>query len=124
MASPNRVLSHLIPAALAALVLAVLLSPPAIAGAAARDGDRSQAQRRGGTVRPAWPLRSGERPPDSRLGRWLARQVGPAAPVARARARARARGRNRARAAAASAAQPLLLVRSFEIPKSDPPTRS
>lgn len=124
MAFPNRVLSHLIPVTLAALVLAVILSPPPIAAAAARDGDRSQAQRRGGTVRPAWPLRSGQRPPASRLARWLARQVGPAAPVARARGRGRAHGRARRRgaaraAAAASAAQPLLLVRSFEIPASD-----
>ncbi|MDW5597145.1 hypothetical protein VSS74_22555 [Conexibacter stalactiti] len=94
---------------------------------------RRAAQRRGGKVRVAWPQRKGAAAPDSRLARWLARQVGPIAvrPARRGAARRDTRALAAASAtaplAAASAAAPgsaaqeqLLLVRSFDIPAGEP----
>lgn len=100
-------------------------SPPA-AQAAQRSGRARGERRRGGRVRAAWPHRRGAQPPTRRLARWLACHSGPVA-VRRARrghrigrTRSPAAANPRAGAAQATAARRLLLVRSFEIPRSDP----
>lgn len=98
------------------------LDPVAVA-AARRGGER----RRGGRVRPAWPHRRSDSAPRKRLARWLARHSGPIATrarrghrIGRTRSPANANPRAATAAAAAAAANKLLLVRSFEIPTTDP----
>ncbi len=81
-------------------------------------------ERRGGSVRPAWPRRARAPAPERRLARWLARQVGPVAAGSGKRERAVAAAAGPLARAAASPADPLLLVRSFEIPASDPQARA
>ncbi len=101
-----------------------LLPPSGIAPlASASARRRALPPRRGGTVRAAWPHRRGAHVPRLRLARWLARQTGPVKIVRRARRRI---GRTRSPAVAAPRAsaaqtttQKLLLVRSFEIPRTD-----
>ncbi len=100
------------------------LLPPSgiapLAGASARR--RALPPRRGGAVRAAWPHRRGAHRPRLRLARWLARQTGPVAIRRRARRRigsTRTPAVAAPRAHAAQTTQKLLLVRSFEIPRSD-----
>ncbi len=97
---------------LALLVLATLLLP-AVAGAAHR---KHHPQRRGGSVTKAWPRDRGDRAPENPLAAWLARQVGPV-PTTR---RTRKHGLVAQAAATTIAAGGLSLVRSFDIPTSDP----
>jgi hypothetical protein len=63
-------------------------------------------KRHGGKVRRAWPANRHAARPRSPLARWLARQVGPA--------------RKRAARSAATADHSKLLIRSFDVPASDP----
>ena len=104
-------------------------SPAASLAAAAqrrggRRGARNRPPRRGGRVRAAWPHRRSAQPPRARLARWLARQTGPVAVARRRRGggvgRTRSPGNANPRASAAQASQTLLLVRSFDIPRTDP----
>jgi hypothetical protein len=88
-------------------------SPDAAAAALRAGADRSDAPRRGGNVRAAWPHKKDARKPRTRIGRFLAKQVGP---VGAKRARTR-----RARSVSAIDLDSVLwLVRSFDVPKSDP----
>jgi hypothetical protein len=89
------------------------LTASATAARATGADRRRAAQRRGGRVRTAWPLRRGAPAPDNRLARWLARQVGPVA------VRAARGGTAPLAAAAAATTDPLLLVRSFDIPAGE-----
>jgi hypothetical protein len=67
--------------------------------------EKRKPRRRGGKVREAWPANPNAPRPRNRLARWLARQVGPV--------------RKQARSAAAEG-HDKLLVRSFDVPASDP----
>lgn len=105
-----------------------LLPPGGIAPLAGASQRGRAAPRRGGSVRAAWPHRRDAKAPRLRLARWLARQTGPVAIKRRA---ARKIGRTKTPAVAqprATAAQRgtsrLLLVRSFDIPTSDPSYRT
>src|SRR4051794_10050745 len=66
--------------------------------------EKGKPKRRGGKVRQAWPANPRAPRPRNRLARWLARQVGPA----------------RSAPSPAADARGKLLVRSFDIPESDP----
>lgn len=88
------------------LVLVVAL----VGGADAAHAQK--AKRRGGEVREAWPANAKRTAPSTPLVRWLARQVGPTP-------RQRARKADVAFAAQSAGRDPLLLIRSFDIPKSD-----
>ena len=105
---------------LSVLVAALAVAVP-VASAAKKKHDR-----RGGKVTQAWPHRKGAKPPANPLAKWLASQVGPVKTR-------KARPRHRLVATAAQSGTPsttavtfgssfgasLLLVRSFDIPKSD-----
>ncbi|WP_259314709.1 hypothetical protein [Capillimicrobium parvum] len=105
--------------------LSVLIAAAAVAAPAASAAGKKH-DRRGGKVTHAWPHRKGAKPPANPLAKWLASQVGPV------RTR-RAGKRHRLVATAAqsgttgttsvtfgsSFGSSLLLVRSFDIPKSD-----
>lgn len=100
--------------------------PPGTRAQAAQRGRRGEPRRRGGRVRAAWPHRRGAKPPQRRLARWLARHSGPVA-IRRTRrghrigrTRSPANANPRAGIAQSTTASRLLLVRSFEIPRSDP----
>jgi hypothetical protein len=96
------------------LLLLAALVLPTIAEAAKHK--QKHAERRGGTVTKAWPRDRSDPPPDNPLAAWLAKQVGPV-PTHKKRRHHGAR----AHAAAASInASGLALVRSFDIPTSDP----
>jgi hypothetical protein len=109
--------------ALALAFVLVLLVP----GAA----DAKTPARKGGKVRAAWPTSSTGKP-DAALERWLARQVGPRRPRACLRLRRCRSARVVARTAevrsaaaattipASGKVDPLALVRSYDIPASDP----
>jgi hypothetical protein len=86
--------------------------PPSAPAAGLQAGtDGSEAPRRGGNVRAAWPHKKAARKPRTRIGRFLAKQVGP---VGAQRAR-------RARSVSAVDLDSVLwLVRSFDVPKTDP----
>jgi hypothetical protein len=79
--------------------------------------------RRGGRVRPAWPRSKRARAPRNELARWLAKQVG-SVKVKRRRPRASAAqtgsGSGTTTGLSTSGSGGLWLVRSFDIPKSDP----
>lgn len=97
------------------------LPPGGVAPLARSSASRRVAPRRGGTVRAAWPHRGSARPPRLRLARWLARQTGPVT-IARRRTRigsTKTPATGEPRAVAAATSDKLLLVRSFDIPKSD-----
>jgi hypothetical protein len=68
--------------------------------------EKRKPRRRGGKVREAWPADPRAPRPRNRLARWLARQVGPA--------------QKRSARSAAAEGHDKLLVRSFDIPASDP----
>lgn len=91
--------------ALTAGAVALALTAPASADAA---------QRRGGKVTAAWPAKHAGKPKGA-LAQWLASQVGPT----RTPERVTTKGRKGAKAAAVTA-QPLRLVRSYDIPTGDP----
>ena len=94
------------------LLLAALLLPTA-AGAAHR---KHHPQRRGGNVAEAWPRDHSKPAPDNPLAAWLARQVGPVPTTRRSHRHGLV-----ARAAATTIVKGgLSLVRSFDIPASDP----
>jgi hypothetical protein len=86
--------------------------PPSAPAAGLQAGtDGSEAPRRGGKVRAAWPHKKAARKPRTRIGRFLAKQVGP---VGAQRAR-------RARSVSSVDLDSVLwLVRSFDVPKTDP----
>jgi len=88
----------------ATLVAALLV--PSVAEAA-------KPKRRGGKIERAWPADKSKPRPSKPLVRWLAQQVGPVQKTSRKKAK-------KASAAQAGSAQKLLLVRSFDIPTSDP----
>jgi hypothetical protein len=77
--------------------------------------------RRGGTVRVGWPRKKGAPAPRSPLARWLARQAGPT-PKGSSRSRARAAVANPGGVSFVgdTASSVLSLVRSFDIPTTDP----
>jgi hypothetical protein len=96
-------------------LLSVAVSPAAARAAQDRPGaahargavaavEKAKPKRRGGKVRHAWPANPRAPRPRNTLARWLARQVGPA------------------RSAPSPAAEEhgKLLVRSFDVPESDP----
>jgi len=107
---------------LAVLAVVAVAAVPAATVAAAK----KKPERRGGKVTHAWPHRKGAKPPSNPLAKWLASQVGPVT--------TKKRGRSRLVATAAqngptpetnvtfgsSAGGSLQLVRSFDIPRSDP----
>ena len=107
-------------------------APPVGQGKAAGAADRRRRARVrrprvGGRVTPAWPHRRAHgRAPQTRLARWLARQIGPVRPQRSRRAcprssRGRCRRPGARRPAAGTAAdQPLRLARSYAIPADDP----
>jgi hypothetical protein len=72
---------------------------------AAATVEKRKPKRRGGKVQRAWPADRSAPKPRNRLARWLARQVGPA---------------QKRSASAAAEGNDKLLIRSFEIPASDP----
>lgn len=91
------------------LVLGVALVPGA-------DVSHAQnAKRRGGEVREAWPANAKRKAPSTPLVRWLARQVGPTTTATKRKTRKA----NVASAAQSAGGNPLLLIRSFDIPTSD-----
>jgi hypothetical protein len=90
-------------------------SEPAPAQVAAK-----KKKRRGGKVRAAWPRSKRLHAPKNRLARWLAKQVGPVKRKRRARASQVGSGSGTTGALTSGSAGTLWLVRSFEIPKSDP----
>lgn len=133
---------------LPALALVAALAASAIAPAASGAAAGKPSPRLDGHVRKAWPAKGSTRP-QRPIVRWLARQVGPRRPVAcskrpvRARAACVARRRSGRTAAATGAptamtaatrqqasetvaltqpsfADPLQLIRSFDIPADDP----
>jgi hypothetical protein len=97
--------------------------------AAKKTERRKPAPRRGGKVRKAWPARKSGRPTNA-MARWLAKQVGPVPRKHRAASRNLTQFSTRAAAVTANQpgvpfsgavlAEPLSLVRSYEIPDSDP----
>lgn len=129
----------------AAVVAAAATTPPPAAAAssngatahdaAGKDGRRgSRVKRQGGKVRAAWPARGEGGRPRKPVARWLARQVGPKEPVERRRRPTSKRPRASMAAPATSPggaqekvsfdavkkAEPLALIRSYEIPTDDP----
>lgn len=81
--------------------------------------------RRGGKVRAAWPRSHRARAPKDDLARWLAKQVGPVPRKGKRRkarrgSAAHARATDSTTALSTSGSGRLWLVRSFEIPTSDP----
>ena len=102
------VMMHRFRLALVVLLTALLLP------VAAEAAHKTSHERRGGKVTKAWPRDKSDRAPDNPLAAWLARQVGPVRTTAK---RSRTK---RAHAAAAPNGGGLALVRSFDIPTSDP----
>jgi hypothetical protein len=104
----NVVMRRLSPCCLVLLLVALVL--PTTVAAAKRKPDR-----RGGPVSKAWPRDQQDPAPDNPLAAWLAKQVGPV-PV-----KATHKRHPQARAAATTVSTSgLALVRSFDIPSSDP----
>src|SRR4051812_32797905 len=68
--------------------------------------EKRKPKRRGGKVREAWPANPRGPRPHNRLARWLAGQVGPA--------------QKQSTRSAAAAGHDKLMVRSFDIPATDP----
>src|SRR3954452_10830854 len=104
---------------------------PHRADAAAKHKKKRANRRRGGKVRVAWPRGRYTRPPRKALARWLAKQVGPVRAKKHKRRRARAAGpiatpaqvgsgTGTSTGLSTSGSGTLWLVRSFDIPKSDP----
>jgi hypothetical protein len=97
------------------LLLIAALVLPTVADAAGR---QKHPQRRGGSVSQAWPRDRNDPAPDNPLAAWLAKQVGPV-PVKKRRKHHPHRLVAHA-AATQIASGGLSLVRSFDIPTSDP----
>lgn len=161
---PNRIggISRLRNLGIAALVLSLVIFAATAAdtgSVSAASGKKAAKHRVGGKVKRAWP-RSGK-PPETRLAKWLAKQVGPVKPCGAKRTagpKAKRRKANaqrrrclrwhrkigvrsqmsqparagdpgspglrslgtRASIAATTATAPVLLARSYQIPKDDP----
>lgn len=98
-----------------AALLVLALSVPTVASAA------HHPKRRGGAVTHAWPRDKHDTAPANPLAAWLAKQVGPVVAAGQARTTHRSQDTRVARAAATSVnASGLALVRSFDIPTTDP----
>jgi hypothetical protein len=95
-------------------LLAALLLP---AFADAAPSHHKHPDRRGGTVTEAWPRDRSDPAPDNPLAAWLAKQVGPVPVEPR---RKHPHGLVAHAAAASINSSGLALVRSFDIPTSDP----
>ena len=104
------------------LIAAVALTGGVAAPAAVAQGPErvdaatqdQKAKRRGGKVKAAWPANKRRPAPTRGLVRWLAKQVGPEV-TAKRRSK-----KSTVATAAQSSGSGLLLVRSFDIPSSDP----
>jgi hypothetical protein len=73
--------------------------------------------RRGGKVRAAWPRSKSARKPRDPIARWLAKQVGP---VGAAKKAARHKKKGRLAHTSTASPTPLWLIRSFDVPATDP----